>query len=112
MLMKTTFGALICAMIFCTGAFAQTCPAYPSSFTSGANAVASEVNSPFASILNCANNNLAPINSPNFNKIGIGVSPTDDLDIVDNWAGVSQATIHNTSTAPATVQARYLLDNG
>jgi hypothetical protein len=64
---------------------AQTCASYPYTFSNGTTADATQVNSNFASILNCANTSLAPLASPSFTgNVGIGTStPAGPLDLIN-----------------------------
>jgi hypothetical protein len=63
-MLKSLLAASIVTIFISVTASAQPCPSYPYNFTSGTTAVASQINSNFASILNCANTALAPIVNP------------------------------------------------
>jgi hypothetical protein len=65
-----------------TGADATNCSAYTYTFSNGTTADATQVNSNFNTIMNCANINLAPIASPSFTgSVGIGTTNTALLSI-------------------------------
>lgn len=75
------------AVIVCTGggaARAATCSAYPYTLTNGTTADANQVMGNFNNILNCANNNVAPLANPSFTgNVGIGTgSPATKLGVV------------------------------
>jgi hypothetical protein len=56
---KAIIGGLFGAIMFANVAMAANCTAYTYTFSSGTTADASQVNSNFNTIMNCANNNLA-----------------------------------------------------
>jgi hypothetical protein len=75
------------ALCLCgSAALASNCPPYTYTFTNGTTADASQVNTNFTSILNCANNSLAPIANPSFTgNVGIGTSsPSQQLQLTGN----------------------------
>src|SRR5690606_3294975 len=66
-------GALIACLLLTTAAIgwaapasALTCPSYTYTFSNGTTADATEVNANFATIANCANTLLAPLDGPAF----------------------------------------------
>lgn len=65
MLRRLPLGLLVPFLLVGT-AHAAPCPAYTYTLTNGTTADANAVMANFNSILNCANNNLAPISSPYF----------------------------------------------
>src|SRR5437870_1250126 len=83
-MIRSVAAALLLLLAYASGASAQTCAAYPNNLTNGANADATQVMGNFASILNCANTNLAAKSGATFTgstfftggNVGIGtVSP-------------------------------------
>lgn len=68
MIRKLALSVLALLALLAAGrpADAQTCSAYPFTFTPNTTIRSAQVNSNFTSILNCANNSLAPIASPSF----------------------------------------------
>jgi len=74
------------SMLSTSAAYAANCSAYTYTLTNGTSADANQVMSNFNTILNCGNNNLAPIASPHFTgSVGIGTStPTDVLDVTNS----------------------------
>jgi hypothetical protein len=78
---------------------AQTCSSYAYSLTNGTTADATQVMGNFDTIRNCANTNLAPLADPTFTgKVGIGIAPTQILDISKTTNGPAIAQLQNTST--------------
>ena len=72
---KTALLAVAGVLLSCGMAEASTCSGYTYSFSPNTPADAAAVNGNFNYILNCANNQLAPIASPSFTgNVGIGTS--------------------------------------
>lgn len=92
MLTRITLIAVVTASISCGEVVAQTCPSYPSQLMNGQTADANQVMGNFNQILNCANNNLAPLANPHFTgSVGVGTTnPGAALDIngTGNFSGV------------------------
>jgi hypothetical protein len=89
-MIRKMFAALLISLVPVCSASAQTCGAYPANLTNGTNADASAVMSNFASILTCANNNLAARSGTTFTgatnftggNVGVGTaSPASKLDV-------------------------------
>lgn len=80
---KATTVGFICAISFFSGASAATCSGNPHTLTNGTTADADQVMDNFNNLLNCANNNLAPLANPSFSgNVGIGTSsPSWQLDV-------------------------------
>jgi hypothetical protein len=91
---------LMLLFLSATGADATNCSPYTYTFSNGTTADATQVNSNFNTIMNCANINLAPIASPSFTgSVGIGTTtPGAQLSVVTPdslyaalFSGVSKA---------------------
>ena len=79
-MLKEIVAGLVGAILFSGVAAAQTCASYPYTFSNGTTADANQVNSNFSTIMNCANNNLAPIANPSFTgNVGIGTASPASL---------------------------------
>lgn len=74
-LFNAIIGGLIGAVLFGNVAMATTCGSYPYTFSNGTTADASQVNSNFTTVLNCANTLLAPLASPGFSG-NVGIDTT------------------------------------
>lgn len=97
MMRKTVIRAAIgvaFSLCWAVGAHAATCPAYTYTFSNGTTSDATQVNSNFNTILNCANNNLAPLASPSFTgSVGIGTAtPSYALDVAGGARVISGAS--------------------
>jgi len=81
------------SLLSTSAAYAANCSAYTYTLTNGTSADANQVMSNFNNILNCGNNNLAPIASPQFTgSVGIGMVPTNTLDVAGRARFVSPAS--------------------
>lgn len=79
---KRLIGAGLVALLSTGSAYAANCSAYTYTLTNGTSADATQVMSNFNNILNCGNNNLAPIASPQFTgNVGVGMTPGQKLDV-------------------------------
>lgn len=81
------------AILLSTGAaYAANCPTNPYNLTNGTSADAAQVMANFNNLLNCGNNNLAPLASPQFTgNVGIGTSsPAAPLDIFNSSDSADQ----------------------
>ena len=81
--------ALALWLATCGAAAAQTCAAYPFTFTPNTTIQSSQVNSNFATIRNCANNSLAPLSTPTF--IGPVTITTTPLGVPSGGTGAATA---------------------
>jgi hypothetical protein len=70
MIRRVLAGILVSLALVCS-ASAQNCGAYPNNLTNGTNADASAVMANFASILNCANNNLVGSAAGSFTSLSV-----------------------------------------
>lgn len=91
-----------CAFISSDGAQAANCSALSYPLTNGTTADANQVMGNFNGILNCANNNLAPLANPSFTgKVGIGnAAPSNTLEI-NTATGLASARIKSASAGGA-----------
>jgi hypothetical protein len=83
MLKPALFG-FVAMLCLANTALAQTCPSYTYTLSNGQTADANQVMANFNSILNCANNSLAPLANPHFTgSVGIGTTtPAGSLSVV------------------------------
>ena len=82
------------SLLSTSAAHAANCSAYTYTLTNGTSADANQVMSNFNNILNCGNNNLAPIASPQFTgSVGIGIAASaNSLDVNGRARFVSPAS--------------------
>lgn len=98
---------LTCAVIYATGAIAETCATDPYPLANGTTADADQVMGNFNNLLDCANNNLAPLVNPHFTgNVGIGTAnPSYPLEVT----GTTKITGNLAITAPSGVDQKLNL---
>jgi len=94
MMFKRLASIGLLSLLSTSAAHAANCSAYTYTLTNGTSADANQVMSNFNNILNCGNNNLAPIASPQFTgSVGIGIAASaNSLDVNGRARFVSPAS--------------------
>jgi len=108
---KAIGGGLFLVVAGCGFAEAATCPSFTYTLTNNTTADANQVMSNFNTLLNCANNSLAPLASPNFTgNVGIGGTGPNNKLTVNSNASYSTEYSYSIAAANATipVDALYL----
>lgn len=102
---KRLIGTGLVALLYAGSAHAANCSAYTYTLTNGTTADANQVMSNFNNILNCGNNNLAPLASPRFTgNVGIGTTTPGAALFVFGFG--SGATVATSGTTDSTMNLR------